>query len=427
PDGCRREVAATPSTGASARADDIRLAALLPLSNARTGGLPDTSEAAGLNALALAVTDVNSQNGIDGRRFTLYVCDTGRDSSVIAEQTRWMVEQLGVPAVVTSGSRQTLAVTDTPVQRDAGTLVISATATAVELSGVFGRHQTPWRIAPSDALQVRVMTRLLTTNPGYAGSSRYGIVFEDGPYGLGIASALREQLVSVTDAGTERVQTFGYLPPLDVPSVLDKLAPFHAGAGELRTTVLIGFPIDIVKLVESAGGRPALAADGGHRWFLSDSAKDLSLITPGTGPSLLGALGTAPAQGSGTAYLDFRTRYLATFRSDPDGFSYTGHSYDAAMVVMLSAAWAARDDGAVSGPRLSDGMRQLSAKTGPRFRLGPTEWRDAAAALGRGQPIDVEGASGELDFDVNTGAPSARYEVWRVADAGFSTVRFEDP
>jgi hypothetical protein len=73
-------------------------------------------------------------------------------------------------------------------------------------------------------------------------------------------------------------------------------------------------------------------------------------------------------------------------------------------------------------------MGALSNRSGPGYRVGPTAWRDASAALLSGTAINIEGASGGLDFDLDAGAPSSPYEVWQVTDAGaFTTLRLVNP
>ncbi len=56
----------------------------------------------------------------------------------------------------------------------------------------------------------------------------------------------------------------------------------------------------------------------------------------------------------------------------------------------------------VTGPDLARGLARL-AGPGKRIETGPTALFEGIAALGRGEPVDLEGASGRLDFDAATG------------------------
>jgi branched-chain amino acid transport system substrate-binding protein len=66
-----------PRTGTSP--EDVQIGAVLPLSLSATDPLAgkDESEVQGLNALLLALDEIN-QRGVLGRKITLHVCDPGR-------------------------------------------------------------------------------------------------------------------------------------------------------------------------------------------------------------------------------------------------------------------------------------------------------------------------------------------------------------
>ncbi len=427
PAQCRRS-----DVGAFDKSNSIRLAAILPLSEVLDGGaeVVDGSEIAGLNAMELAVEDVNGGAGINNRLFSLYVCNTRRSSEALAAQATWAVTQLGVPAVITSGSGQTLAAAGAPALIDAGTMIISATATSPELIGTFQRSGSTWRVAPPDTLQVRVMANTLLAELEYSGASTMAVLYEDSSYGRGIASILRERLVALGKTSEIR----SYTKPVNTSMATSFLETFHrsapdAGAGPgPKATVFVGFPSEIVPVIAAASTNPTLSYASGHRWFFSDSAKDPAIVTSQTLGQLRGALGTTPAQGTGTAYADFRSRYRDRFRIDANDFSFTSHSYDAAFLVMLGAAYATRDNGALTGGRISEALTKVSVGTGTSFRLSPMTWRDASAALAAGRSVNLDGTSGQLDFDLDAGAPASPYEVWQVTDGGsFTTVRLVNP
>lgn len=418
PAQCRREVGAFDSP------DPIRIAALLPLSDGLDGGVVDASEVAGLNAMDLAVEDVNGSGGVNPRLFALYVCNTGRLSDVIAAQATWAVTQLGAPALLTSGSGQTAAAADTVGRLDGGALIVSATATSEELIGIFQRTGMTWRTAPPDTLQVPVMARTLLMEPDYASSATMAVLYEETTYGRGIASGLRDRLVTMG----KTADTKGYSKPLDVSKVITSLTDVHGTAVRPKTTIFVGFPSEFVPIAQATRALPGLSFDGGHRWFFSDSAKDPAITTSATLNQLVGAIGTTPAQGAGVAYADFRSRYRDRFRIDANDFSFTSHSYDAAYLVMLAAAYSLRESGPLTPARMKEALTKVSATSGASFRLSPMAWRDASAALIAGRSINVEGTSGGLDFDLDAGAPPSPYEVWQVTDAGtFTTLRLVTP
>ena len=80
--------------------------------------------------------------------------------------------------------------------------------------------------------------------------------------------------------------------------------------------------------------------------------------------------------------------------------------YDAFYVIAYAAI--AAGDGASSGGDLARAIGRL-VPPGKRIEVGPTSIFDAVATLRAGQPIDLHGAGGPLDFDVATGESSADY------------------
>jgi ABC-type branched-subunit amino acid transport system substrate-binding protein len=79
---------------------------VLPLTD--SAGMRDESEYSGLNAITLAVEEMNKRMGANGRELALYVCDTQRATDRAKEQAAFMAEQLKLPAILASGSQQCL-------------------------------------------------------------------------------------------------------------------------------------------------------------------------------------------------------------------------------------------------------------------------------------------------------------------------------
>ena len=75
---------------------------------------------------------------------------------------------------------------------------------------------------------------------------------------------------------------------------------------------------------------------------------------------------------------------------------------------------------------LREGMGKLSA-TGSSIPLRVDKWTEASNILLQGLSINVEGASGALDFDYDAGVPAAPYEVWQVSDGGIRVLRLTNP
>ncbi|MFZ5468624.1 MAG: ABC transporter substrate-binding protein [Myxococcota bacterium] len=416
PEGCNR------SLGATDASNKIPLAVLFPFT---TGDAPldsstDLRLEQRLNAMTLALEEVNQRDGVGGRPFALYVCNTGNDRDRIKAQTQWMAEELSVPAVVASGSAQLLAAATETISR--GVLLTSASASSPEITALLDTHEGSvglvWRTAPSDAIQGRVIADVLLTDSAFAGVTKVGVVYVDDPYGQGLKEVLAARYGAV--AGKE-IRTFQYARSGDVSSAVDGLASFSP-----QVTVLIAF-VDDAERILAAARQHTPPLPGGHRWFLTDSTKDRNLLSKVPAGELEGSMGTAPAQGAGQVFQSFSDRFRARFSEDPANFAFTSHSYDLMYLLALGAAHAVGGEGSqpVSGARMAEGLTLVSS--GASRRLAPDDFTPAKTALQNGTSIDVEGASGKLNFDPVTGEAPSPIELWRVSGSGFTTVRVVEP
>jgi hypothetical protein len=98
------------------------------------------------------------------------------------------------------------------------------------------------------------------------------------------------------------------------------------------------------------------------------------------------------------------------------------NTFDAAMLVAVGAAWA-DGHGGLSGANLARGLTLLSAPDAGPTPLEPTNLTTIVGRLNGGTPVNVEGASGNLDFDSSTGTAPGPIEIWQVApDGGLVTI-----
>lgn len=421
PNGCRRENAGG-TTEPFTEADRIPIAVLLPLT-ALAGGIDD-SEVQGLNAMKLAVSEANDNKGLSNRHFGLFVCDTRINSDggigELSAQLNWMVDNLRVAAVLTSGSDQTQEAAKNARRLDAGTLVMSATATSPALSSTFQKEGNVWRISPSDTAQAKVVLALVKADFPDAGAVRVDVVFAKSDYGRGFGEPVGDALLDAGYVSTRHQYAEG------VANDYSNVAIGLTNGGP-RATVLIGFPPDVREVVTRAQAYSNLTRDAGHRWYLTDAAKDPAVLTPTTRAPLEGSLGTAPSQGAGVAFTSFRDSFRGRYNNtDPLTFSYTSHSYDAMWLVMLSAAWATQSGGAITGPRMGEGMQKLQVAQ-PAIPLRADKWIEASNNLSQGIAINVDGTSGALEFDLDAGAATSPYEVWQVTDGGIRVLRLTNP
>jgi branched-chain amino acid transport system substrate-binding protein len=412
--------------GPATAANPIALGAALPLT---TAGGRDESEEQALNSLKLAIDEVNQREGINGRPFILYICDTRADRDRAREQAEWLVKEKDVPVVFTSGSGQTIAASSATIP--AGALLMTYTSTSPEIATLQDRPQGAaaglvWRTAPSDTLQGRVIGDLLrgnisvqeTTQP-FVGVDQVAIAYVDDPYGQGLSAAVATRL------GSLRVDTAKYNRNQDVSSAVTLINTSPADI-----SVMVGFSEDNARIVSQ------LAAQGrtGLKWFFTEASKEPGLFTSlGNNRSQVeGAYGTAPAQArpGDNVYRQFDLRFRAAYSISPGQFSFTAHAYDAMYLVALGTAYAVgADNRPITGLRIAEGLARVTPQPGttaPVFELGFGSFIEARTAMRAGTVINVKGASGELDFN-DTGEAPSEYELWKVANGEFRTVQLINP
>jgi ABC-type branched-subunit amino acid transport system substrate-binding protein len=409
PSGCDRAYGRTDAE------DRISLGALLPLGRPKRADGDRQGQLLLLDAMRLALDEINQRDGISGHPFALYVCDNRDDPALIKEQARYLAEHVKVPAVVTSWSDLTLAASSVTLPR--GVVTIAMNATSPELTAVKNPGwRLLWRTSSSDVIQGRVMAKLLAGSPELGAPKRVGILYQDAPYGQGLAQSLQSALRQIP--GAPSVHAFQYARDSEVGSVLKLL-----NAHRPDVTVFIGND-DKAKVLNAAAEEPNLRRSAGHRWFLSDSCWSPELFMGLTHPEEIdGAYGTGPGHGASKEYDTFADRYETRFGKELSTQAFIPHSYDAIYLLALAAAWASGPDGkgAVSGTRVAEGLTHLSS--GDHFSLTPDAFTAAKVELQAGGSIDVDGTSGKLDFDPATGESAGPVQLWKVTGSGFTIVR----
>ncbi len=397
----------------------IAMGALFPVHSGTSADAPiDESDEQGLNATVLALDQIN-QRGLSGKHFTLYYCDTGNDANRARLQAAWLVKEKKVSAVITAGSGQTLAVAQS-VTIGANVVTMSYSATSPEITPLQDTNGGPvglvWRTSPSDSIQGTVIANLLRTDTRFGSPKRVGILYLNEPYGQGLYNIVNEQLAAGTGITS---QGFSYTRG-DIRAAMDALNTFDPDL-----TVLVGFASDVTSILTDAANRSNLNRTV-HKWLFSDSVKDRAVLANPNSVAYAqaqGFYGTAPAQGAGQAFNAFRSSFRSKYNNtDPSEYAYTSNAYDAMYLLALGAAYSQGTTGSVTGPKLAEGLTKLSATQNAATQLTSTNFTTLATELAAGRSVNVDGASGALDFNNDTGEAPAPVELWRVNGGNFETV-----
>jgi ABC-type branched-subunit amino acid transport system substrate-binding protein len=377
------------------------------------GHLVDRASEAGVaieRAARLAAEVVAAGGGVHGRAFGVVYCahEVNDDYDVRSadEATRYAARELAlvlsVPAVV--GPRNTDDVLVAAKElRPRGVLVMapgSPSPILETLDPAMVSDDDPglvWRSVPPPAHEGRVVARDLIDRK----VARVALVVEVGEIAKSIADALTRHLGSTPVDVTASYDPTGTPLPLDAVSGIQGGSVVYVGASAPRVTEFLH----------------AVAADSRFdesTFFLTSvgAAVDLSSMPPVLARRLRG---THQPVAESEAYRAFVSAYRERFGLDAGEYKYTANGYDAVLLVAAASAWALPREGALTGRSIARGLRNLSS--GPKVPFLPERWNDVVTGAGAGS-IDVEGASGTLDFDPTTEEPTLRIDVWEATDVG---------
>ena len=365
----------------------------------------------------LAIRQANANGGLDGRQFAILHCTneegTGYDDLTKAlasvEVGRWLADEVGAPVIIGPAASSDVEAVYNGVSAPLGTLLISPSATSPSLTpldGLVSTDEEPgllWRTAPPDDTQGLAIAADMQSRS----VDRVAVIYQTGAYGEGLERAFSEAFQGRSDP-----------------------YPFESALGPADTVITVADgdydeilfvsseASDVVAFLLAANSVPLAIPI-----FLTDAARNTDVLTGAAQASALFPLirGTAPAPSEGPVYNSFAASYAAeNGGEDVTVLSYTAQSFDAAWLALYGMAWATYNDSEVSGLTIARGLRRVSE--GPGIDIRPSSWNEVKARFAAGGSIDVNGASGPLDYDPVSGETTAAIEIWVIDGEGFSTV-----
>lgn len=379
------------------------------------------SQRARENATRLAATQVNESGGLDGRLFGIVFCDVAEDpkydslkrADAVIATGNYLADVIGAPAFVgPSASPDVISVFK--ALQSKGVLVISPSATSPELTGAdvpAATDETPgllWRTAVPDTVQGAIIARHLETiDPPVTNVS---IVFERGAYGEGLERVFKSSFTK----NAPTVRSFG----------------FTAGNSGERDGAIVnagdGSPQYVLFFSSQSGDQSAfvtgvngLTSYQTVKLFLSDTAANVDLLKNSASASAVfpRIIGTRPTVPAGRVYDLFKFSYNAAFKDDPNRFTFVPHAYDATWLVFSGAAYSLRREQKVTGSGIARGLRRV-APAGDPVDLAPASWERIRNDMGADKPINLVGASGNLDYDPATEETKGDIDIWKISADG---------
>ncbi|MEJ7729591.1 MAG: ABC transporter substrate-binding protein [Polyangiaceae bacterium] len=390
-----------------------------------------------LNAIELAANDfakaangLPARPGTTGRRpYVVIGCNDNGDTPTGVDAAKHLANTVQVPAIIGAAYSGITISMSTEVTIPAGVLTISPSATSVALTDLDDKGLV-WRTSPSDIFQgaalaqyaPRVEDEVRDTEiiPAVDPIS-FTILHKGDAYGEGLAKALEAKLVingkpALDASNSENYTRFNYGDP-DNPSQSPlKYGEAVTTAIGRRSHIIAVFGTseainDVIVQIENqwdTGSPPSyrprfIGSDGVLTTALWDAVsknnglrKRITGSVPGTNNPLFQVFKS-----------DFTAKYNDGV-SSPDVFGAAG-AFDAAY--LLAFATVANGDRPETGANLAEALKRM---------VPPGESKSAAAndisatfqLLSAGKNVDFNGASGPLNFDVETGEAPSDVIIW---------------
>ena len=371
--------------------------------------LDNPTQQARQNAVRLAIAQIDLEGGLEGRPFGMVLCDirpglgdastSTLDGALAASE--YLSATLEVPALLGPSSSTDVAGVFQAV-RERGIFVISPSATSPALTDVDepnpddARPGLLWRTAPPDSLQGEAIAADMVAR----GITNVSVISQTGAYGEGLRAVFERVFPSSFD-----LYVFSNVNQLSEAITL-------AGNGSAQEVLFIASTQDDVVTFLTAAATNA--GYGSKTLFLTDSAATQDTLDRGPAALFPKIRGTRPRplDTRDTVYGNFVASYAAEYQDDVTQFSFTSQAYDMTWITALGAAWAALEEGEITGLNIARGARHLS--DGEELILTPSLWNGALQRFRAGQSVNIRGASGTLDYLPESEETSAPFDVWYI-------------
>lgn len=385
-------------------------------------GTNQTSGVARTNSVELAVSEISQTivglpGGAGGKPRPLAVleCDDSSDDATTTRAANHL-NDVGVFAVIGPEGSGLVSTAAQNVTINDGMFLISPSATSTSLTGL---NNLVWRTAPSDLVQAIALRDQISqaevafraANPSVT-NVKLAVVYQGNPYGQGLLDAVSKGLMLNGLPVADPKNTGLYEPLSYDPNTLDPTAAAAQVLNEATPPNLIALfgtsevTTKFITPVESnwpTGMRPFyVVSDGGKKQELLDLIKSNNAIRTRV-------RGTVPGT-AGATFQAFSLHYQGKFNSTPAVFGMAG-AYDSTYI--LTYTMASLGSATPTGATIAGAMKKLVG--GTKLVVGPDTLSTAMQTLGAGGSLDIDGASGPLDFDLAAHEALSDIDVWCVA------------
>jgi branched-chain amino acid transport system substrate-binding protein len=412
--------------GAVADDDTILLGSIFSLkgTNATGGQARENSVEAALSDITRDIVGLPATTmGGKPRPLAVLSCTDNDGTKDVGDVAAAHLRDVGVTAVIGPGSSGLVTTVSGNVTAPAGMFLITPSATSTSLSG----RPLVWRTAPSDVVQaIAISASVPELETKYRSDNlipvqtaiKLAVVYKDDPYGAGLFTAIGPTLAVNGKLVTDPMNAVNFkgvkfattATPADYQAIVADLAStFHPnlvllfGTAEVVTQILQ--PLEAAWPVMGFKRPAYLVSDGGRK-------PELLTACQGNDPLRLRIRGTVPGTNNAlfqSFKLGYQSKYPGAY---PDVFGMAG-AYDS--VYLLALTITSLGQTPISGAGIEAAMAKTVGGT-TKFAFGKDKTQDAIAAIASGKGLDVDGASGPLDFDLKAHEAPSDIDVWCVAN-----------
>lgn len=393
------------------------------------------------NAVQLAIEDFNQETSLPGDRKIAWVgCDDSAGGDAATNAATHLVSNVGVPAIIGPIFSESVLQVANDVAIPGGTFLMAPASTAMSIADLDDDNLV-WRTIAGDVYQSNALVDRFIDLDDQAEVSNLLILAKDDAYGNGILSAILTDLEAALPSAAIYYDT--YPDPTTFASQEELLASYGAvlaaAAGDdannpYYTHVLFIGTSEIQALLYSYLGVVWQGAMGDPMPLFTvthgavpELERFINEIGPGSGTGALVPLkpliesrlqGTSPVVLNPENFEAFSVRYRIRF-NDEEPLTSSALSYDATMSTLFSMCTVA-GDAPVTGAGVAAGMPRLVDAEGEFISFSGSDLSfiaDARNTLATGDgSVDLQGVSGELQWDVATGDIRADVWGWDVLD-----------
>ena len=385
------------------------------------------THAARARSVQLAIRDANAAGGLSlgesdlgerlSRPFGLVVCDNAEnvEYDVLSQEdasvavTRWLRDVAGVAFIV--GPPSSDATRSAFLQVD-DVLLISPSASSDDLTLLEPPNPTDaspgrlWRTAVPDGEQAMAIVEDLQSRS----IQRLAVLYAAGSYGTTLAEEVGDALSRTAMVSLHEYRT-------DAELAQQATAVAHSDADEV---LFISPQTDeVISFLNTAANNERY---DDKRFFVTDAAANQDFVDGiPSDPALAARIrGTRPMQVNSVARETFVVSYGLEYDEDPTVFSFAANAYDAAWLGLYAVAWAHHQEPDMSAMSMASGLRKVS--DGPALPLTQSSWETLQGFFAVGTSVDVDGASGRLDYDLRTEELNGQFEVWVLQNGRLESV-----